>query len=213
MDKYKQATEFYNRFVRLSDAKKEQFSRLTNKLLSFNYICAARQRDKDDYYSIVSEFELYACYFALMDYVLEHHNVDKVVNIYNQQNYNRYNFKKNESVVLLLLRKFYYQKMQEISLLDNITITMEELHESIMTTGIFEKRINKTELKDILRVLKRFNIIDISGANDDDQSIIIIYPTISYILPIERLEEIESRLNEYQKRGDENEETSKDEAD
>ena len=104
MDKYQQATTFYNKYIRLNDSKKEEFSRLTNKLLSYNYICASRPRDLDDYYKIIADFELYASYFALMDYVLENHNVDKVLNLYNLQNYNRYSFKKNESVILLLLR-------------------------------------------------------------------------------------------------------------
>ena len=31
MDKYQQATIFYNKYVRLNDSKKEEFSRLTNK--------------------------------------------------------------------------------------------------------------------------------------------------------------------------------------
>ncbi|WP_279166891.1 DUF4194 domain-containing protein [Thomasclavelia cocleata] len=211
MDKYQQATIFYNKYVRLNDSKKEEFSRLTNKLLSYNYICASRPRDLDDYYKIIADLDLYVSYFALMDYVLENHSVDKVVNLYNLQNYNRYSFKKNESVILLLLRKFYYQKMQEISLLDDITITLQQLHDAINTTGIFGKRINKSELKEVFRVLKRYNIIDLTGNSDDDNAVIIIYPTILYVLPVERLEEIDNILADYQKRGDISEETSQDE--
>lgn len=211
MDKYQQATIFYNKYVRLSDSKKEEFSRLTNKLLSYNYICASRPRDLDDYYKIIADLDLYVSYFALMDYVLENHSVDKVVNLYNLQNYNRYSFKKNESVILLLLRKFYYQKMQEISLLDDITITLQQLHDAINTTGIFGKRINKSELKEVFRVLKRYNIIDLTGNSDDDNAVIIIYPTILYVLPVERLEEIDNILADYQKQGDISEETSQDE--
>ncbi|GFI40542.1 hypothetical protein IMSAGC017_00575 [Thomasclavelia cocleata] len=211
MDKYQQATIFYNKYVRLNDIKKEEFSRLTNKLLSYNYICASRPRDLDDYYKIIADLDLYVSYFALMDYVLENHSVDKVVNLYNLQNYNRYSFKKNESVILLLLRKFYYQKMQEISLLDDITITLQQLHDAINTTGIFGKRINKSELKEVFRVLKRYNIIDLTGNSDDDNAVIIIYPTILYVLPVERLEEIDNILADYQKRGDINEEVSQDE--
>lgn len=211
MNKYQQATNFYNKFVRLSDAKKEDFSRLTNKLLSYNYICASRPKDRDDYYNIVSDFDLYASYFSLMDYVLENHNVDKVVNLYNQQNYNRYSFKKNESVILLLLRKIYYQKMQEISLLNDITVTLEELHDAIQATGIYDKRINKSDLREVFRVFKRFNIIDFTGNSDDDHAVIIIYPTILYVLPIERIDEIETILQDYNKRGESIEEISEDE--
>ncbi len=211
MNKSQQATTFYNRYGRLSDQKKEEFSRLCNKLLSYNYLCAARAKDQEDYYKIFSELELYRSYFALMDYVVEYHQVDKVINLYNQQNYNRYIFKKNESVVLLLLRRFYYQKMQEVSLLDQVTVTMEELHDAIQITGILEKRLNKGEMKDIMRLFKRYHIIDTTGQSDDDQSVIIVYPTILYVLPIQQLEELDNRLQEYRKRGDRYEETSENE--
>ena len=102
MDKYRVATSFYNQFIRLTDTKKEEFSRLTNKLLSVNYLCANRPRDREDYYKVVADLDVYINYFLLMDYVLEHHSIDKVLNLYNNQNYNRYMFKKNESLVLLL---------------------------------------------------------------------------------------------------------------
>lgn len=211
MNKSEAINTFYKNYNNLSDNKRNTFSNLVNKLLSVNYMCSSK--NKDDYYSIVGDLDLYTSYFALMDYTLEYHQVDNVINIYNNQNYNRYNFKKNESIVLLILRKIYFQKMQEISLLEDITVTLEGLHEELMTTGIFDKRINKSELQAILRVLRRFNIIDSSDALDNDQSIIIIYPTICYVLPIERIEEIENRINDYTKRGEYNEEVSKNEND
>lgn len=207
MNKYQQATAFYNHYVHISDSKKEEFSRLCNKLLSYNYICASRPKDHDDYYKIISELDLYVQYFALMDYVVEHHQVDKVINLYNLQNYNRYTFKKNESIFLLILRKIYYQKMQEISLIDQITVSMEELHDALMATGLFEKRINKVEIREILRLLRRFHIIDTTGQSDDDQSIVIIYPTILYVLPIQEIDKINQRLAEYSKQGGEKCET------
>jgi hypothetical protein len=207
------ATIFYQEYIKLTDVKKDEFSRLTNKLLSCNYMTASSLLDKDDYYKIISDFQLFESYFSLMDYVLEHHSHDKVIHIYNKQNYNHYHFKKNESIILLLLRRYYYTKMQEVSLLDDITMTLEQLHDAMISTGIYDKRLNKTELNDILRVLKRFNIIDLNGKSSDDQSLIIIYPTINYVLPIEKIEEIETRLQDYMKRGDDNEKTSEDEID
>lgn len=213
MNKYQQATAFYNHYVRISDSKKEEFSRLCNKLLSYNYICASRPKDQDDYYKIISELDLYVQYFALMDYVVEHHQVDKVINLYNLQNYNRYTFKKNESIVLLILRKIYYQKMQEISLIDQITVSMEELHDALMATGLFEKRINKIEIREILRLFRRFHIIDTTGQSDDDQSIIIVYPTILYVLPVQEIDKINQRLAEYSKQGSEKDEETRENED
>lgn len=205
MNKLEIAQRFMNAYTTISDSKRDEFARIVNKLLSVNYICAQKERDKDDYYRIVQDVEMYANYFELMDYTLEFHRVEKVINIYNQQNYNRYNFKKNESIILLLLRKIYYVKMQQISLLDNITVTLKELHEQLQITGLFAKRINKTELFEIFRLFRRYNILDYTGT--DDEAVIIIYPTIAYMLPIERIDEIENRLKDYKSKGEVYEET------
>lgn len=148
-----------------------------------------------------------------MDYSLENHKVDSVVNIYNNQNYNHYSFKKNESVVLLLLRKLYFQKMQEISLVEQVVVTVEELHDAINTTGIYEKRMTKSELMEVFRLLMRFNIIDFVGNIGNDSNTIIIYPTISYVLAIDKLEQIENIISDYGKRSGDDEKTSENETD
>ena len=102
--------------------------------------------------------------------------------------------------------------MQEVSLIDQITMTMEELHDAMLATGLFEKRINKGEMRDILRILRRYHIIDTTGQSDDDQSIIIIYPTILYVLPVQQIEDIDHRLAEYSRQGgDKSEEAREDE--
>ena len=76
----------------------------------------------------------------------------------------------------------------------------------------FVKRINKGEMRDILRILRRYHIIDTTGQSDDDQSIIIIYPTILYVLPVQQIEDIDHRLAEYSRQGgDKSEEAREDE--
>ena len=82
----------------------------------------------------------------------------------------------------------------------------------MLAKGLFEKRINKGEMRDILRILRRYHIIDTTGQSDDDQSIIIIYPTILYVLPVQQIEDIDHRLAEYSRQGgDKSEEAREDE--
>ena len=52
-----------------------------------------------------------------------------------------------QTIVLLLLRKLYFQKSQELQDTEFIHITLGELHGEIEATGIYNERLKKTELK------------------------------------------------------------------
>ncbi|MGL4382671.1 MAG: DUF4194 domain-containing protein, partial [Bacilli bacterium] len=196
MDKYQCATSYYNSFIKLNDPQKEDFSRICNKLLNCNFICNKKQSDQKDFYLIISSLDLYTSYFALMDYELSYFDANNVISIKSIHNYNHRNFKKMESIILLILRKLYFIKMQEISLNEHITTSIEELHIELATTNILKKRITKQELRESLMVLKGLNIIENMGNLDLDETIIIIYPTILYLVSMSTIEEINAYLNQ-----------------
>lgn len=195
------------KYCTLIETQKDEFSRVSNKLLAINYICGSKPRDKKDYYFIDANLELFEKFFLLLDYRLELNPADKVVYIENSQGYNPLSLKKIESVILLLLRKMYFVKMQEISQTELITITFGELHAEIEATGLFNNRISKTELMEACRILTKYNICEKIGDHSEDDSRLIIYPTINYALPVSKLEELQTKINSY-KRGEDDEEIS-----
>lgn len=199
-------------YIELSDLQKDKFSRLVNRLLAVNFLCGARKKDRDDYYYIQSHEFLFKNFFILLDYEFYLKKVDSIAYIQNQQHYNHLHLNQLYSVILLLLRKLYFQKTLELQDSDFISITVGELHSEIETTGLYDKRITKTDLKEVYQFLSRYNICERIGDLNDDETRLIIYPTINYILPVSKIDELTNHINSY-KKGNADENINKSETD
>ncbi|MDF9825515.1 hypothetical protein M2475_001962 [Breznakia sp. PF5-3] len=199
-------------YSNMSTYQRDNFSRILNRLLSVNYLCGGRKKDRNDYYFISDYESLFSNFLILIDYNFYINKADQVVYIINKNNYNHLNINKIYSVVLLLLRKMYFQKSQELQDTEFINVTLGELHAEVEATGLYDKRINITELKELYQFLSRYNICERIGDLRDDDSRLILYPTINYILPIHKINEIEERIQNY-KQGVNNEDIDKSEID
>ncbi|MGX8833727.1 DUF4194 domain-containing protein [Amedibacillus sp. YH-ame6] len=212
MTKNETMHEILREYETLSDTKKEEFSRITNRLLAVNFLCGGRKKDRNDFYYISSYEKLFHDFFTIIDYRFILNKVDQVAYISSNRNYNHMILTQLYSVVLLLLRKLYFQKSQELQDSDFINISVGELHAEIEATGLYDKRINKTELKDVYSFLSKYNICERIGELNEDETRLIIYPTINYVLPISTIEDITNKINTY-KKGDEDENIDESESD
>ncbi len=194
--------EMTKSYINLSDMQKEEFSRILNKLLSVNYICGERKKDRDDFYFILRNEQLLKKFFLILDYQLYIYKADQMAYISNSNNYNHLTLTQLQSIVLLLLRKLYFQKSQEFQETENIFITLAELHAELEATGIYSRRITKTELKNVYHFLSKYNICEKIGDLSEDESKLIIYPTINYILPISKIDDIMEQLKNYRREHD-----------
>ena len=188
---------FANAYKHLNETEKNEFSRIANKLLSSSFLCAQKESDRSDYFETIKRFRLFKEYFAMLDYELNNYPEQHVIQLKSSQNYNHYNLKLKESVVLLVLRKIYSQKQQEISLHDNIAVPVEAVHDAIAEIGWLNKRINKSELREMIRLFKRFSLVDSIGDIENDSSILILYPSILYAAPFEDIVKIDQMIKNY----------------
>jgi hypothetical protein len=197
MDRSKCAEQFSRNYARLTETERSEFSRIANKLLSSSFLCGQKDGDREDYYAAERRLSLFRDYFAVTDYEVVYHSADKVIQLKSLEKYNHLSLKLNESVVLLLLRKLYAQKAREISLHENIIVTIGELHSTIEEIGWFSKRMNKTDFRSILRTLKRFSLIDNIGEVERDESLLLLYPSLIYAVPYEEITEIDRLIRSY----------------
>ena len=207
MNKTNNIERFSERYTSLTETDKNTFSRLANKLLSSSFICGGKETDKNDYYEALQKISLYQDYFSAIDYEVILHRNEKVIQLKSTEKYNHFIMKKNPSIVLLLLRRIYNTKAKEISLHENIIVTIEEVHNVIEEAGFLNRRINKTEFRDILRLFKRFSLIDNIGDVDRDDSMLILYPSIIFAAPYEDIVQIDTILRSYNNEED-NDETA-----
>ena len=195
----------------LSNRDKENFKRVCNKLLSYCLLCKAQEENKNDYYFIENNKEAINEYFAPLGYEVEVNKNIKVAQLVNTFGYNKYNFKLVESITLLILRILYQEKMQELSLSQQVVVEVEELQNRFVALNFKDRIMDKTLLKKALRTLKKYNIIDTLDKNMLlGNSRIIIYPTNQTVVRGENVDKVYEKLETYKRKGvKDNEETDR----
>lgn len=157
---------------------KDNFSRVCNRLLSSCFLCKRNETTKADYYFVIKYREQFSQCLSLLGYRLEVNEEYGVIQLTNPQNYNRYNMKLFESILLLILRILYDEKKRELSVSDEVIVNVGDIHEKFLSLKIREKMIDKTTFRNAISTLKRFQILETLDANltDEDSRIIILIP-------------------------------------
>ena len=193
---------------------KAEFSRICNRLLSTCFLCKKNETTKADYYFVIKYREKFSEYLSLLGYRLEINEEYGVVQLTNPQNYNRYNLKLFESIILLILRILYDEKRRELSVSDEVIVTIGDIHEKFMSLKIRDKMIDKTTLRNAISTLRRFQLIetlDRDITNEDAR--IIIFDSILMAVRVEDIKAAYEKLENYRKGGQSIEETDESEAD
>ena len=211
MNKTQATKQFSENFLDLKEAEKTTFSRIVNKLLQVNLLTKRKIADANDYRFILAFKEIFEAFFVLMDFSLNIKREDEVVYITNDSLYNHLRLKKEESILLLVLRILYQRKKDFVTLDEDVEIFLHEIHSELMRIGYLDnKRITKDKLKPTLSFLRSYNLIDYIDRGLHDDARIKIYPTIIYVTNLESIKEVVDKLDGYMEGSEINEETDED---
>lgn len=211
MNKTQATKQFSENFLDLKEAEKTTFSRIVNKLLQVNLLTKRKIADANDYRFILAFKEIFEAFFLLMDFSLNIKREDEVVYITNDSLYNHLRLKKEESILLLVLRILYQRKKDFVTLDEDVEIFLHEIHSELMRIGYLDnKRITKDKLKPTLSFLRSYNLIDYIDRGLHDDARIKIYPTIIYVTNLESIKEVVDKLDGYMEGSEINEETDED---
>lgn len=203
--------EFAREYKNLSDTKKDNFSRLCNKLLNENFIYFSRSdtRDRNDYYDILTMKSLIENYFTMLDYDLVHIDTYKIFFLKTTADRYRLKLKKMETVLLLVFRLLYHKGSLNVNSSTDISTTFSELSQEVNKTGIFNNLLTKTDYLNALKTLRKHKLINFTFNDLQDDNIILIYPTILYVVKIDNIDAINSKIKSYKNSiaEDENDET------
>lgn len=201
--------------------QKEKFRLAANKLLNNCFIIKKKEDTRNDYIFIIQNKDLFNEYFDLLGYRLEINEMQGVVALTSQQGTGRLRLNKIESILLLILRLLYIEKRKELSLNEEVVVLTDEIHQKYNMLKLEAKaNLDKTTLRDIVRLFKRYNIV--SNIDSDitlSDARIRIYPSVLFAVPNDNLsslyETINEKLNKYMKGGEQSddEETLQDQAD
>lgn len=193
---------------------KDEFTRICNKLLAYCFVCRRNETARGDYYFITKYKEKFSQYLSVLGYRLEINEEYGVVQLTNPQNYNRYNMKLFESIILLILRILYDEKKRELSASDEVIINMGDIHEKFLSLKIRDKMMDKTTLRNAISTMRKFQLVEVLDKElSNEDSRLIIYDSILMAVRVEDIKQVYEKLENYRKGGKENEEADESEID
>ncbi len=176
-------------YEKFTQGQKSQFSDVANKLLVNTFLSRSKENNKVDFYFVVNYKEIFDEFFSVLGYELMVDVNEGVIMLEGANSNQSLKLKRDETLVLLILRILYHEKMKETSLNENIVISVEDIHTKYNYLEI-KRRINKTDLINSLRLFRRFNIIEILGDINQSSCRVIILPTILYAINTENVSEV-----------------------
>ena len=196
-EKLTKAKEFMQEYEKLKEGERNDVTRVVNKLLQVNFITCQKASDKNDYLFILENKEVIAALLALLDFSLEIKREAETLFIVNTSGYNRLRLKKNDTVVLLILRILFQRALETATISQDIEIELKQVHDELARIGFLDKRISKKELRPVLQTFKSYNLIDYKDPDLPDSSTIRIYKSILYIINIQELKNLTLALDEH----------------
>ncbi len=176
-------------FENLSGGQRQMFSDTVNKLLSTGFLARDKRDNKEQYYFVLSFKNYFDEYFDIINYELILDRERGAIQLQSRDNKNLLHLKREESIVLLILRILYHQHLVETSINDNVVIKVDEIHQKYDALEL-KKKINKTDLVQILRLYRRYNLIEPMGDITQSNTKIVVYPTIMLAIDTHAINDI-----------------------
>ncbi|PKK94686.1 MAG: hypothetical protein CVV60_05175 [Tenericutes bacterium HGW-Tenericutes-5] len=196
------------KYDELNQGQKQIFAKTCLKLLQNSFIARDKEDNKEMYYFLLSFKNYFDEYFDVMDFEIVLDREMGAVQLVHREGTNLLRLKKEETLVLLILRILYHQHLVKTSVNDNIIIRVDEIHQYYDSLEL-KKKINKTDLVKILRVYRRLNLIEPLGDITKANTRIVIYPTILLAINTQAINDVYNLIAniEDKNEGEDNEET------
>ena len=169
--------------------QKQQFKDTANKLLSYTFLSRDKRDNKEAYYFLMSYKEIFDEFFQILGYEIELDLPTGSVMLKGCGASQILKLKRDESIILLILRLLYHEKMKDTSLNENIVCSVGDIHEKYDYLEI-KRKLNKTDLVSALRLFRRYNLIEVSGDLTTSSCKLVILPTILMAIKSEDITEV-----------------------
>lgn len=190
-----ESAEFNQLYCELSSKDKDIFKDITIRLLKVNFLL--RRINSEMYLFILSHKDMFILFFQYINFDFIVREDKELAYIKSNDEKLSKNLTKNETICLLVLRLLYQRKIDEVSLSNDIEITVKELQDQLFAVGFDSNndRVKKSILNDMLRTFKQHNIVYYNDQDTNlDNTIITIYPSIEVAMDFKEMEQILIRL-------------------
>ncbi len=193
----------------IPEKSRRDVPRVVNRLLGQTFLYQDVDTDKDDYYFVYRHRLVFENLLALAGFNLLHDDYHRIFQVVSEYSYSRARYKLDESLMILVLRKLYEEKIEHLSLASDPVVTIGEVREEYRTVTGKERDLGIIQYEALLRRLRSIGLIDtIDGRNidvRDSDSRLRLRGSVRLILPIQTADEMDAWLRKYRAGGDEGE--------
>ena len=193
-------------FDELNIGQQKMFAKVCLRLLANSFLARDKNDNKEMYYFVISYKEYFDEYFDVMDFELVLDRELGAIQLLHRENNNLLRLKKDETIILLILRILFHEHLVKTSVNDNVVIKVDEIHDYYDSLEL-KKKINKTDFVKNLRLFKKYNLIETLGDITKSTTPIVIYPTILLAINTQTINDVYNFITNIEnKTGSENNE-------
>ncbi|MBQ9449575.1 MAG: DUF4194 domain-containing protein [Acholeplasmatales bacterium] len=181
-------------YVNMTVTQQTQFRDTANKLLQSTFLSRDKKDNRDSYYFLMSYKDIFDEFFQILGYEIILDVPTGSVMLSGAAASNALKLKRDESIILLILRLLYHEKMKNTSLNENIVCQVADIHTKYDYLEI-KRKLNKTDLISALRLFKRYNLIEVTGDVTSSSCRLVILPTILMAIKSEDITEVFNTIN------------------
>ncbi|MDY7030131.1 MAG: DUF4194 domain-containing protein [Spirochaetota bacterium] len=173
--------------LRLNAGDRDVFAKVVRVLLSEVFLLRSVDSEEQLYSFALRNFAALEEWFAFVGLNLLKDEGLGIVT-YRGEAGRRTNLNLDETLGLLVLLVVYNEKRNELSLRSEVTVQQVEFQDRFRV--LTERPVSKTRFVNMLRRLQSLKFIRILGEADDPGSLLVLYPSIPYVLEGRDIEEL-----------------------
>lgn len=185
----------------LPDKSQRDLPRVINRLLGQVFLYQDKDDDKDDYYFIHRNRAACETALELVGFNLLHDEYHRIFQAVSDYSYCRARYKLDETLMILVLRKLYEERIERLSLAQDPVVTIGEVREEYRTITGKERDLGIIQYETLLRRLRTMGLLDTLDGRTidvrDGEARLRLRGSVRMILPIQTVDELDAWLRKY----------------
>lgn len=185
----------------LTEKARRDVPRVINRLLGQTFLYQDVDGDKDDYYFVHRHRPVFESLLQISGFSLLHDDYHRIFQVVSEFSYSRARYRLDQSLMILVLRKLYDEKVERLSLANDPVVTLAEVREEYRTITGKERVLGVTQYKELLTRLRAMGLIETLDGRTidvrDGEARLRLRGSVRMILPVQTAGEMEAWLRKY----------------
>jgi len=185
----------------IPEKSQRDLPRVINRLLGQVFLYQDKDDDKDDYYFIHRNRAACETALELAGFNLLYDDYHRIFQAVSDYSYCRTRYKLDETLMILVLRKLYEERIERLSLAQDPVVTIGEVREEYRTITGKERDLGIIQYETLLRRLRTMGLLDTLDGRTidvrDGDARLRLRGSVRMILPIQTVDELDAWLRKY----------------